>query len=163
MNAKPKRIDYYDDPQAPPANSIKPSAAALVIRDGTILLTRRSDNGNWSMPGGAQDPGESLTQTAIRETLEESGIQIRPTGVAGIYTDPKHVVHYTSNDEVRQEFTIVYRADYISGEPSPSEETTDVKWVQLDQLDQLLMDRSQRMRLDFGINQTGTRIDPPGD
>jgi 8-oxo-dGTP pyrophosphatase MutT (NUDIX family) len=162
VNAQPKRIDYYDDPNAPRANSIKPSANALVVRDGTILLTRRSDNGNWSMPGGAQDPGESLTQTAIRETLEESGIQIRPTGVAGIYTDPKHVMHYTSNDEVRQEFTIVYRADYISGEPAPSDETTEVKWVPIDQLDKLPMDRSQRIRIDFGLTHTGTRIDPPG-
>jgi hypothetical protein len=71
-------------------------------------------------------------------------------------------VHYTSNDEARQEFTIVYRTDYIAGEPSPSDETTDVEWVPIDQLDELPMDRSQRMRIDFGLNQTGTRIDPPG-
>ena len=67
------------------------------------------------MPGGAHDPGESLSQTAVRETLEETGISVRLTGVAGIYTDPRHVVHYTSNDEVRQEFTIVYRAELRIG------------------------------------------------
>jgi len=58
-----KRIDYFDDPSAPPANSVKPSATAFVLRDGAVLLTCRSDNGNWSMPGGAHDPGESLSTT----------------------------------------------------------------------------------------------------
>jgi len=157
-----ERFDYYDDPDAPPANSIKPSAAALVVRDGAILLTQRTDNGNWSMPGGAQDPGESLTQTAIRETLEESGIQIRPTGVSGVYTDPKHVVHYTSDDEVRQEFTIVYRADYLSGEPTTSDETTRVEWVPVERLAELKMDRSQRMRIEWGLAHADSWIDPPG-
>src|SRR4051794_20034533 len=123
-----ERIDYYDDPTAPTANSIKPSAAAFVLWDGAVLLTRRTDNGNWTMPGGAQDPGESLTATAVRETLEETGVSVRPTGVAGIYTDPKHVIHYTSNDEVRQEFTVVYRADFVSGEPTTSSETVEVNW-----------------------------------
>ena len=117
-----RRIDYYDDPAAPPANSVKPAAAAFVLRDGKVLLTQRTDNGNWSMPSGAHDLGESLTQTAVRETLEETGITVRPTGVAGIFTDPRHVTHYTSDDEVRQEFSVVYRAEYVSGQPTPSAE-----------------------------------------
>lgn len=158
-----KRFDYFDDPDAPPANSLKPSAAAFVVRDGAVLLTCRSDNGNWSMPGGAQDPGESLTRTAVRETLEETGVTVRPIGVSGIYTDPRHVVHYTSNDEVRQEFTIVYLADYVSGEPVTSSETTQVEWVPIDQLDGLPMDRSQRMRIEWALNHAETWIDPIGD
>lgn len=158
-----ERIDYYDDPAAPPANSVKPSASAFVLNDGAILLTRRTDNGNWTMPSGAQDPGESLTHTAVRETLEETGVRIRPTGVVGIYTDPKHVIHYTSNDEVRQEFTVVYRADYVSGEPTTSSETTEVEWVPVTDLDSLKMDRSQRLRIEWALNQQGTWIDPAGD
>ena len=51
------------------------------------------------MPGGAQDIGESLSETAVRETAEETGISIKLTGVAGIYTDPRHVIHYTSNEQ----------------------------------------------------------------
>ena len=106
-----RRIDYYDDPAAPPANSVKPGAAAFVLHDGKILLTQRADNGNWSMPSGAHDLGESLTRTAVRETLEETGITVRPTEVVGIFTDPRHVTHYTSDNEVRQEFSVVYRAE----------------------------------------------------
>lgn len=158
-----KRIDYFDDPAAPPANSVKPSATAFVLRDGAVLLTCRSDNGNWSMPGGAHDPGESLSMTAVRETKEETGIDVTLTGVAGIYTDPRHVIHYTSNDEVRQEFTVVYRADYVAGEPTPSSETTIVQWVPVADIDELKMDRSQRMRIQWAVNEIGTWIDPIGN
>ena len=158
-----KRIDYFDDPAAPPANSVKPSATAVVLRDGAVLLTCRSDNGNWSMPGGAHDPGESLSMTAVRETKEETGIDVTLTGVAGIYTDPRHVIHYTSNDEVRQEFTVVYRADYVAGEPTTSSETTIVQWVPVAEIDDLKMDRSQRMRVQWAIDETGTWIDPIGN
>jgi len=158
-----RRIDYYDDPAAPPANSVKPSAAAFVLREGGVLLTRRADNGNWTMPSGAMDPGESLSATAVRETLEETGIRVRLTGVVGIYTDPRHVIHYTSDDEVRQEFTVVYRGEHVAGEPTPSSETTEVAWVPVDRVPDLPMDRSQRMRLEWALAQRGTWIDPIGD
>lgn len=108
-------------------------------------------------------PGESLSRTAVRETLEETGITVRPTGVAGIYSDPRHVIHYTSDDEVRQEFTVVYRAEYVSGEPTASSETTKVEWVPADAISRLKMDRSQRMRLEWASTQAGTWIDPVGD
>ncbi|MBF6210122.1 NUDIX domain-containing protein [Nocardia puris] len=79
-----RRIDYHRDPNAPAANSVRPSAGAFVEREGAVLLIRRSDNGNRSMPGGAHDPGESPSHTAVRETLEETGSTVRLTGlVAG--------------------------------------------------------------------------------
>ncbi len=66
-----RRIDYYDDPEAPKANSLVPSVNVVVVNDtGAILMIRRSDNENWAVPGGAIDLGESMTQAAIRETIE---------------------------------------------------------------------------------------------
>jgi 8-oxo-dGTP pyrophosphatase MutT (NUDIX family) len=153
------RIDYYDDPAAPAANSIRPSAGAFVTRDDQLLLIERSDNGNWSMPGGAQDPGESLTATAERETFEETGVRIKATGLVGIFTDPKHVIHYTSNDEVRQEFTVIYRADFVDGEPKNSDESTNVQWVPLNEVPNLTMDPSQRKRIEWAINHSEPYID----
>lgn len=160
MSLVVRRIDYFDDPAAPPVNSVKPGASTFVLRGGEVLLTRRVDNGSWTMPGGAMDPGESLSATAIRETLEETGITVELTGVAGIYTDPRHVIHYTSDDEVRQEFTVVYRARYSSGQPTPSSETSDVAWVPAEAIAALPMDRSQRMRIEWALTQDRTWIDP---
>jgi ADP-ribose pyrophosphatase YjhB (NUDIX family) len=97
-----RRIDYYDDPDAPKANSLVPSVNVAVTNDaGEILMIRRTDNGNWALPGGAIDLGESVAQAAVRETLEESGIECQITGIAGIYSDPKHVTLYTSAGEAR--------------------------------------------------------------
>ena len=56
-----RRVDYYDDPAAPPPNSLVPGGSALVADDqGRILLQRRADSGNWSLPGGTMDLGETL-------------------------------------------------------------------------------------------------------
>ena len=104
----PQRIDYYDSPEAPKANSLVPAVNVVVANDAAeILLIRRTDNGNWALPGGTIDLGESVAQAAVRETLEESGIECAITGIVGIYSDPRHVILYTSNGEARQEFSIV--------------------------------------------------------
>jgi NUDIX domain len=66
-----RRIDFYDDPEAPKANSLVPAVNVVVVNDaGEILMIRRTDNGNWAVPGGAIDLGESVVQAAVRETLE---------------------------------------------------------------------------------------------
>lgn len=148
-----RRIDYYDDPNAPKANSLVPSVNVVVVDDQSrVLMIRRTDNDNWAVPGGAIDLGESVTQAAIRETKEESGIDCRITGLVGIYSDPKHVLHYTSNDEVRQEFSIVLTAAPVRGEPRPSSESSEVHWVDRAKILDLTMDRSMRIRIEDFLN-----------
>ncbi|MEV4248508.1 NUDIX domain-containing protein [Streptosporangium canum] len=143
-----RRLDFYDDPQAPAPNSLVPSVNVVVTNDaGDILMIRRFDNNNWAVPGGAIDLGESLPEAAIRETLEETGVTCEITGLVGTYTDPKHVILYTSNGEARQEFSIVLRGRPVSGEPTPSDESREVRWVPRDQVSSLPMDRSMRLRI----------------
>jgi mutator protein MutT len=82
------RTDYFNDPQAPAPNSVVPAASAVVVNEaGELLLQRRSDNGQWALPGGTMDLGETLAQTVVREVKEETGIEVEVTGVVGIYTD----------------------------------------------------------------------------
>ncbi|TDD36873.1 NUDIX domain-containing protein [Actinomadura sp. KC06] len=142
-----RRIDYYDDPAAPEVNSLVPSVNVAITNDaGKLLLIRRSDNGNWALPGGAIDLGESVAQAAVRETHEETGIVCEITGLVGVYSDPRHVIHYTSNDEVRQEFSIVLTASPVAGQATPSDESTEVRWIPLGELGELRMDPSMRIR-----------------
>lgn len=154
-----RRIDYYDDPSAPKANSLVPSVNVVVVNDaGEILMIRRSDNDNWAVPGGAIDLGESVAQAAVRETLEESGIECEITGVVGIYSDPKHVILYTSNGEVRQEFSIVLTARPLSGQPTPSSESSEVRWVPVSTVREYTMDRSMRIRVEDYLEGQGSPI-----
>jgi ADP-ribose pyrophosphatase YjhB (NUDIX family) len=143
-----RRIDFYDDPDGPAANSLVPSVNVVVVNDvGEILLIRRTDNGNWAVPGGAVDLGESVAQAAVRETLEESGIECDITGLVGIYSDPRHVILYTSNGEARQEFSIVLTARPLGGQPRPSSESSEVRWVPAAEVYGYTMDRSMRLRI----------------
>ena len=153
-----RRIDYYDDPEAPKANSLVPSVNVVVNDADEFLMIRRSDNENWAVPGGAIDLGESMTQAAIRETREESGIDCEITGLVGIYTDPKHIIVYTSNNEARQEFSILLTARPTGGVPTPSDETTEVRWVSRSEVTGYTMDRSMRVRIGHYLDRPASPI-----
>lgn len=148
----PKR-DYYDDPAAPSANSLVVAVAAVVLDDsGRVLMIQRGDNDLWAIPGGAQDLGETTTAAAVREVREETGLDVEITGLVGIYSDPRHVIAY-DDGEVRQEFSICFLAHPIGGRLAPSSESKTVQWVEPDQLDQLNIHESVRLRIEHGLQR----------
>ena len=69
---------------------VRPGADAIIFDESreNVLLTRRSDNGRWCLPGGLMVPGESAQETCIREALEETGLQVQVARLVGIYTSP---------------------------------------------------------------------------
>jgi ADP-ribose pyrophosphatase YjhB (NUDIX family) len=149
-----ERIDYLNDPDAPRANSLVPSANVIVVNDqGQILMIRRTDNGNWAAPGGAMDIGESITDAAVRETREETGITCEITGLVGIYTSPRHVIRYTSNEEVRQEFSVVFTARPVSGDLTPSSESSEPQWIVPEAVPGLRMHASMRERIQHYLDK----------
>ena len=142
------RIDYYDDPQAPPANSLVPAASAIVVDgDGGLLLHRRRDNDKWALPGGAMELGESLRDCVIREVREETGFDVEVVGIVGTYSDPKHVFAY-DDGEVRQEFSICFLCRICGGSLGASEESHEVRFFGVAELDNLAMVPSIRRRID---------------
>ncbi|MEV6521197.1 NUDIX domain-containing protein [Longispora sp. NPDC051575] len=141
------RVDYYDDPAAPSANSLRPAASAVVV-DGTgrILLHRRVDNSLWALPGGVMEIGETIEETAKREVREETGLDIECDYVIGIYSDPLHVFSY-DDGEVRQEFSVCIAARIVGGELLVSEESSEVAFWELEQLPNLPMHARIRTRI----------------
>jgi len=78
-------------------------AASAILWDqaGQVLLIRRSDNGRWALPGGMMEPGERIADCLVREVREETGLEVEPVRLVGIYSDPaySHVV-FPNGDEV---------------------------------------------------------------
>jgi ADP-ribose pyrophosphatase YjhB (NUDIX family) len=151
-----KRIDYLDDPEAPQATSLVPSVNVGVRNDdGELLLIRRTDNDNWAMPGGSMDIGETIADAGVRETREETGIECEIVGLVGVYTNPRHVMLYTSNGEVRQECSVVFVARATGGEPATSSESSEVRWVAASDVDRYPMHSTMRQRVDHVLEERG--------
>ena len=79
-----------------------PGASAIIFDDTQqkVLLTCRTDNGRWCLPGGGMDPGESASECCVREVLEETGLQVRVTGLTGVYTSPDLIVEYADGNQI---------------------------------------------------------------
>ena len=147
------RIDYYNDPDAPKANSVVPSTTAVVHDErGRIALVHRKDNGLWALPGGGMELGESIEDCAVREVKEETGLDVEITGLVGIYTNPHHVMAY-SDGEVRQQFSICYTTRLIGGELAYDSESTDIAWVEPDKIPELTMHPSMKLRIDHYLEK----------
>ncbi|MEU6829921.1 NUDIX domain-containing protein [Nocardia beijingensis] len=149
------RIDYFNDAEAPAANSLKVAVSAFVQdADGRILMIHRTDNDKYSIPGGGMEVGETVADAAVREVAEETGILVRPTALLGVFSNPRHVVAY-DDGEVRQEFSICFKAEPVGGNLRTSSESKDVRWVAPDELSNLEIHPSIRQRIEHGL-QPGT-------
>lgn len=147
------RIDHYRNPDAPAANSIVVAVTAVVQdENGRLLLIRRTDNDLYAIPGGALELGEPLTQTVQREVEEETGINVQVTGLIGIYSDPDHVIEFTDG-EIRQEFSICFRAEPTGGELRTSNESKEVLWRDPADLDALNIHPSIHLRIHHGLER----------
>ncbi|GAA3045698.1 hypothetical protein GCM10010464_07390 [Pseudonocardia yunnanensis] len=146
------RLEYFHDPSAPRPTVLVPVAFAVVRDDrGRVLLCRRADTGNWEMPGGSVNAGESALDAVQREVEEETGVLITVTGASGIYTDPGYVIVYPTG-EVRQQFAVCFHARPTAGAiRQDCQETAQVGWIRPDQLDRFPIHPGVRVRLDAAL------------
>lgn len=141
------RTDYYYRDDAPKANSVRPAAAVAILNSNReLLMLHRRDNNKWTMPGGTLEFGESMTDCALREVREESGLDVTIIDIIGTYTDPNIRVAY-SDGEVRQEFTILYFGKTTTFDVTLDEESSQFQWVALDSVLNLPLADSQRRRI----------------
>lgn len=107
-------------------------AAALVQQAGQLLLVKRRDNGLWGLPAGSKELNESLTTTAIRELREETGLMGQQPKLLAVVSGSQMQYQYPNGDQI-DSVTTVY-ALQASGQPTSSDETSDVRlfdWQQL--------------------------------
>jgi 8-oxo-dGTP diphosphatase len=117
-----------------------------------MLLVRRCDTGDWELPGRHIDPGESASDAAVRETAEESGITVQITGLAGIYTDPGHVIADPRDGQVRQPFAVCFHARPLCGTPGADKvETSDARWFTAGDIPALPIRPAMRLRIGHAL------------
>jgi ADP-ribose pyrophosphatase YjhB (NUDIX family) len=112
-----------------------------IVEQGQILLTMRSDFPIWCLPGGAVEDGETLAQAAIREAREETGLEVRLTGLVGTYSRP--------NWPAGGAHEVLFAAQRIGGELlTATTETTDAGWFGPEELPEPMLTWYYRRILD---------------
>ena len=114
---------------------LRPACSATIF-DATgqrVLLTRRSDNGQWCLPGGAMDPGESAAEACAREVLEETGLVVQVGRLIGVYTTPHHIIEYADGNRY-QGLTLSLEAVPIGRELCISDETTEIGYFSTEEM-----------------------------
>ncbi len=101
------------------------SAAIFDARRQRILLVRRADNGQWCVPGGYMEPGESLTEACAREVLEETGLRVRVGRLIAVYTTPHRLLAYADGNRW-QLVVLHFEAEPVGGEAQAADETTEI-------------------------------------
>ncbi len=107
----------------------KASACAVVLDErGTLLLHRRSDNGNWGLPGGGIESDETAAEAVVREVHEETGYRVEVERLIGIYSDPAFTtMTYPDGNRVAY-VALAFACRLVGGAPALSDETTAVDW-----------------------------------
>ncbi len=126
---------------------------SAVIFDETrtrALLTRRTDNGRWCVPGGAMEAGESAAEACIREVWEETGLRVRVKRLIGVYSNPDQLVIYPDGNKAH--FVVLsFEAEIIDGELGLSNETTDAGFFSVQDMESLPMHGKHKERVEDAL------------
>jgi 8-oxo-dGTP diphosphatase len=120
-------------------------AAAVFNKQGEVLLVERGrppSQGQWGLPGGLLDLGETLAEGTHREVREECGIEIEIGGLADLF-EP---IQRDEAGRVQYHFVVIdFWARYLAGLLAPADDAAAVAWVPLDQIDNLKMSNETRL------------------
>lgn len=126
---------------------------AAVIKDHQILLVKEKADKRWAMPGGWADVGKMPSEVAIRETKEESGFDVNPLKVIGIFDANRSGTPL----EFFHAFKIIFLCELLGGEAATSDETEAVEFFNFDELPPLSQNRTNQKH----INEIKLHLNDP--
>lgn len=133
---------------------------AIIIEHDRIVLVKRAQaplRGEWSIPGGVLEVGETLRQAAVREALEETGLRVEVGELLGVYdrilrdADERTLYHYVLVD---------FLCRRIAGEPQGAGDATEARWFTRDEVGQLSLPQDTAEVIKLGFEKSGREPDP---
>jgi len=130
---------------------------AIIIEDDRVLLVKRGHPplaGEWSIPGGVLEVGETLREAAIREAMEETGLEVEPSDLLGVYervlrdADERTLYHYVLID---------FLCSRISGEPHPAGDADEAQWFTQAEVAKLVLPKDTAEVVMLGFNKVSHR------
>ncbi len=126
---------------------------AVIVSQGRVLLVRRATEplkGEWSVPGGALELGETLHDGLRREVLEETGLAVEPHGVLEVFDS----IFRDDQGSTQYHYVLIdYLCRVTSGEACAGSDVSDVRWVAEDEIAELGLRESIETVLRKGLTQ----------
>lgn len=121
------------------AIGVRPSASAVIFDRRRLLLQQRSDGGQWGLPGGSVEIGESVADAVAREVQEETGLVVVPRRLIGVYSDPQwQVVRYPDGNTWHY-VNLCFECAVRGGELQTCDETLALAYFPLSRLPRTLL------------------------
>jgi 8-oxo-dGTP pyrophosphatase MutT (NUDIX family) len=118
-----------------------------------VLLTRRTDNGLWCLPGGGMSPGENAAETCAREVFEETGLLVKIVHLVGIYSSPDWLIEYPDGNRV-QIVAMSFEVEILTGDMIPTSEVSEFGYYSFAEIENLdLMQNHYQRIADAFANQ----------
>ncbi len=119
---------------------IRASVAAVIFdRRGRLLLQQRSDGGQWGLPGGAVEIGESVADAIVREVREETGLTVRPRRIVGVYSNAAWQVVRYPDGNVWHYISTCFECGVLGGELTTCDETLALDYFNVRRLPSTLL------------------------
>jgi ADP-ribose pyrophosphatase YjhB (NUDIX family) len=138
---------------------IRPGVSAVIFTGEGLLLQRRTDNQLWGLPGGGVEPGESVSDAVAREVREETGLDVTPIRLIGVYSSPENnqivtypdgnVIHYVSSS---------FECRIVGGALACGDESLELGWFDPERLPPELMPMHRIRVFDALARQPGAFV-----
>ena len=133
---------------------------AIIIEHDRVVLVKRGHPplaGEWSIPGGVVEAGETLREAAVREVLEETGLRVEVGALLGVYdrivrdADERTLYHYVLID---------FLCRRIAGEPQGAADAAEARWFTRHEVGQLSLAEDTAEVIKLGFDKSGSDSDP---
>jgi mutator protein MutT len=151
---------YYQDPHAPKPNfPLTPGISAVITNNqNKILLHRRADHPQWTLPGGKMKLGESISECCHREVTEETGLNVTIEKVVGLYTSPDYVLAFSS-DKIFQPFVVAFLCTTRDDSININQESEEAAWFKIENISRLNLLPNTQQIIEHAMTENQTYFD----